>query len=219
MKSILDSRVLCLNSSWIPIGFCTLKKALEDMNSCKSPKKALKIEFWEESDGVFDFDQITEMTPLNFEEWINLPLRKHDPESCVRTTKLEIRSPQVIISPFYNKIPIKTFRPTKRHLYDRYGGKCFWTGDKLSYKEMTIDHVTSRDEWTKKKKKGSPNNWLNLAPSRGDINRLKSNLPPEEFESKYGYKPQYKLSEPGPVSASTLIKEALFKEWVPFLLK
>ena len=212
MKSIINDKVLCLNNVWQAIGFCSVKKALEDMNSCKSPKKALKVEFWESSDGVFDFEQVVEMTPLAFEEWVNLPLRKYDPDSCVRTCKLEIRAPRIVISPFYNKMPIKTFRPTKRNLYDRYGGKCIWTGETLSYKDSTIEHMQPRS-------KGGKNSWPNLGLAKARINRLKSDRTVEQFEKEEGFKQKYKLTEPPPIAASVLIKEAIYEEWRPFLIK
>ncbi len=210
MKNILDNSVLVLNSGWQAISFCTMQKALERMNSSKSPRKALKIEYWKNEDGTYDFDKITEMIPLAWEEWIDLPLREFE-EECIRTPKSEIRPIRTIICTKYSRMPIKTFRATKRNIYEASNGKDYWTGEDLPFKQATLDHLHPRS-------KGGGNTWTNLAITSSKVNRLKNDMSVKEFEEKHGYKPHYKLKEPKPVPATLLIKEALFHDWRPFLL-
>jgi 5-methylcytosine-specific restriction endonuclease McrA len=206
--------VLLLNAAWQPLGTVPLFKALADMNSIRSPKLALKIEYFKDEKGAYHLDQPTEIIPLRWDEWITLSPREFDEES-VRTPNMEIRVPTVVITKTYNKIPKKMFRPTKRNLYEKYKGVCYWTGEKLSFSEMTIEHVVSKDEWRQKSLDGSPNTWKNLAPAHPKVNHLKGNMSPEEFQKKHGYKPQYKLEEPKPIPASILIR-AIKPDWAIF---
>lgn len=209
--NILNRKVLVLNAAWLPTGTKTVKKVLEDMNSSRKPHKALKIEYALDQHGQPDFSKPVEVIPLAWAEWITLNPRPHD-EHVIRTPKLEIRVPTVaIVGSDYNKLPVKTFRPTKKNIYERYGGKDYWTGEQLSYKDCTLDHVHARS-------KGGYNSWDNLAPTSGKINRLKADMPAEEFTKKYGYKPQYRLHEPPPVTAQVLIAE-ICPDWSMFLVK
>lgn len=211
----INQPVLILNSSWLPIGTAPLHKVLADMNSFKSPKMSLKIEYFKDESGNYHLDKPTEIIPLKWEEWVSLSPRELDAES-VRTPNLEIRVPTVAITKSYNKMPKKTFKPTKKNLFNQYDGICYWTGKKLSYSEMTIEHIVSKDEWFKSKRDGSPNNWNNLAPADPKVNHLKANMCPKEFERKFGYTPQYKLKEPKPVPTTVLL-QALKPDWAIFV--
>ncbi len=209
MSNIVYSKVLCLNAAWLPIGTCTVKKALEDMNSIRSPKKALKIEYAKDENGQYDFSKPTEIIPLDWDNWVQLTPREFDADS-IRTPAMQLRVPTVIICTKYNKLPVKTFRPTKRNIYERYGGKDYWTGEDLSYKDCTLDHVKPRS-------KGGGNSWENLAPTSGRVNRMKADMNPEDFAAKTGHKPHFKLSEPKAVPASFIIKSFINPDCQIFL--
>jgi 5-methylcytosine-specific restriction endonuclease McrA len=198
--------VLVLNAAWQPINTISLKRALEDMNSKYSPKLALKIEYHKNDVGTYDFDKPTELLPLEWDKWIQLNPREFDEES-IHTINMEIRLPTVVITKTYNKIPKKTFRPTKKNLYERYGGKCVWTGDVVPYSKATIEHMTP-------KSRGGDNTWKNLAIASPEMNYKKSNKTTEEF----GVKPKYNLNEPKPIPASIMIK-AIMPDWAIFICK
>jgi 5-methylcytosine-specific restriction endonuclease McrA len=203
---ILNKHVLVLNKSWIPIGTCSVKKAFEDLNSSKQPKKGLKIEYLKDSKGNYDFSSPTEIIPLGWFEWVTLSPRDFD-EDCIRTVTLELRIPTVIIvGSNYNQLPIKTFRCTKKNLYDQYGGKCIWTGEVIPYKKATIEHMHP-------KSKGGKNSWHNLAIASPEMNRKKADMTPQEF----GVTPKYSLKEPKSVPANILIKSVLSPDWLHFL--
>lgn len=207
MSNILNKSVLVLNKAWLPIATCTVKKAFEDLNSSKQPKKALKIEFLKDSKGNYDFSAPTEILPLAWSEWITIAPREFD-EDTIHTTKLELRIPTVIIvGSNYNSLPKKTFRPTKRNLYNHYKGRCVWTGEVIPYKTATLEHMHP-------KSRGGDGSWKNLALATPELNRKKSDRTPEEF----GMIPKYKLSEPAPVTAAMLI-QAVNPDWGIFLMK
>ena len=211
MINILNHKVLMLNASWLPICTLPVKKVLEDMNSANCPKKAIKIEYLEDENGEPDYTSPSEIIPLGWDEWVTLPPREYD-EFSIHTVNLEIRVPTVaIVGSNYNKLPIKTFRPTKKNLYERYEGVDFWTGEKLTYNETTLDHLHP-------KSRGGKNSWDNLAITSSKINRLKNDMTIDEFVSKHGYTPKYKLKNPRPMTAHLLIK-ALNPDWSIFLDK
>jgi len=83
MSKALNIHVLVLNKSWKPIGHTTVKDALEDMNSSKYPKKALKIEYMKDDQGNFDFSAPTEVIPLSWKEWATLSPREFDEDSII----------------------------------------------------------------------------------------------------------------------------------------
>lgn len=206
MSNILNKAVLVLNKAWIPIGTCTVKKAFEDMNSSKHPKKALKIEYLSDSKGNYDFSNPTEVLPLGWAEWSTLAPREFD-EDSIRSVKCEFRIPTVlIVGSNYNQMPVKTFRPTKKNIFDHYKGICAYTGKQLTYKNMTLDHIQPRS-------RNGGNTWSNLVPCDGEVNRLKDDKTPEEAGLKLRYKP----SEPKPVPAHILIKSVISPDWNMFL--
>lgn len=206
MSNILNNKVLVLNKAWVAIGTTTVKSALEDMNSSKHPKKALKIEYISDEKGNYDFSNPTEILPLAWNEWVTLSPREFD-EDSIHTVNMEIRIPTVIIvGSNYNQLPIKTFRPTKRNIYEHYGGRCVWSGEVIPYKSSTIEHMHP-------KSRGGQNTWKNLALASPELNRKKSDMTPEEF----GIKPKYKLTEPKPVPAHVLIKSVINQDWNIFL--
>jgi len=206
MNKVLNKQVLVLNKAWVPIATVTVKKALEDMNSSRHPKKSLKIEYFKSDKGVYDYQNPIEILPLEWDEWITITPRDFD-EDSIHTVNLEIRVPSVIIvGSNYDRMPVKMFRPTKKNIYDHYNGVCAYTGRKLTYKETTLDHVIP-------KSKNGKNTWKNLVPCDGAINRMKDDRTPDEA----GLKLKYKLSEPKPVPAHVLIKSVISPDWNIFL--
>ena len=207
IMNVLNQRVLLLNANWMPIAFITVKKALEDMNSSKSPKLALKIEYDQDEHGNFDFSRPTEMLPLAFKEWITISPRKHD--VCgVNTPHLVLRVPTVVISKSYNKIPVRTFRPVKSVLFSMQKGVCGYTGEQMTYKEATLDHLHP-------KSRGGKNTFQNLVLCKQGPNLRKGNRTPEEA----GMKPLFRHKEPAPIPATVdLLRTAVGNpDWEPFL--
>lgn len=205
MSNVIYHKVLVLNRGWQPIGTCTVKKALEDMHSLKSPKLAFKIEYSKNENNEYDFNSPIEMIPLKWDLWEQLSPRDFDTD-VIRTPSMVIRTPTVIICPSYDKMPLKTFRATKKNIYEKYNGICAYTGKKLSYKEATLDHILP-------KSRGGKNDWNNMVISDGEINRKKSNKTPEEA----GLKLLYKTQQPKPVPASLIIRSIISPDWAYFL--
>ncbi len=211
MSNILDKPiVLALNANWLPIRTCSVRQAILAMNSSgvnnDSAAVGLDIQYKQNSDGSYDFSEPLAMIPTPWAEWIKLPVRSIDER--VRSALLDVRVPTVVISLGYKKMPNKTFRPSKKTIYERDKGICQYTGKSLSFKQGTLDHITPRS-------KGGKDTFENLVLACPDINHRKGNKSNEEAGLKLLKKPKAPL----PVPAIALITEARSFDWQWFLIK
>lgn len=60
-------------------------------------------------------------------------------------------------------------RDLRLAIYNAFGGKDFYTGQRMSYQEMTLDHILP-------KSKGGPNNLYNYVPTSQLVNGHKGNI-------------------------------------------
>ena len=205
--SALHKHCLTLNAGWFATGTCLVSKAIGDMFI--GTKKPVKIEYYKDGD-TYDFDKPTEIMPLDWDSWTQLAPREFD-EYSIRTSKMEIRVPTVVITPNYKQNKKRTFKLNNNTLYEHYKGVDYWTGEVISRKNSSKDHV-------KPSSKKGDTSWHNIALTSKKINYLKGDMDPEEFMKKYGYKPHYELKEPAPIDAQSLIK-ILERDWSLFILK
>lgn len=218
-KNILFRKVLVLNKNWTPIGFCSVKKALGDLVSAYNPKVPIRIEYYKDDNGNYHLDKPTMIMAVNNpSDWFDIPPREFD-DGAIRSVSCECRVPTVIITPNHDKMPKRTFRPTRYNLYHHYNKQCFYSGRILEYHEMNREHLISRDEWKKLGLPGSPDNWNNLVCCDKKINQMKGNMPLNEFLKKTGYKPQYKLSKPNDMVISINSSIHDHPDWKLFLPK
>lgn len=212
MQSILDKPiVLCLNAGWSPIRTGSVREAILAMNSTGAGDKdraavGLSIEYRENPDGTFDFSEPAAMIPVPWKDWIHLPIRPYD--EVIHTARLEIRAPTVVIAQHYAKMPNKTFRPSKKTIYERDKGLCQYTGVPVSYAKATLDHVHP-------KSKGGKDTFENLVLCAPDVNHAKGNKSNKEAGLTLRRKPVAPL----PVPAAALIREARHADWQWFLAK
>ena len=212
MSALLDKPItLCLNANWMPIRTTCIRDAILAMNSTGAGSLdraavGLDIQYRENEDGTFDFSEPLAMIPTKWQDWIKLPIRPFD--EVIRSARLEIRAPTVVIAVHFAKMPKKSFRASKRTIYDRDKGVCQYTGQKLSYKEATLDHVQPRS-------KGGKDTFENLVLSAPRVNHEKGNKSNKEAGLKLLRKPVAPL----PVPAMALITEARHADWQWFLAK
>jgi 5-methylcytosine-specific restriction endonuclease McrA len=191
----------------MPVGMATVAKAISDLCAGLTCK-ALDVEYELDSDGNSDFEHIKYMNPVDWEEWITLPVRSWD--LYLRSAKMKIRVPTVTIAKKFDKMPIKRFKgnPSKEAIYLRDGKKCQYTGKQLMYHEATLDHVVP-------KSRGGRDVWTNLVLSSKDINFKKGN----SLNSEVGLKLLKQPTVPLPMPIASLIRDAKRPEWTPFLIK
>ncbi len=210
--SVIDKPItLALNANWMPIGTRSVRDAIVAMNSVgegseKNAAVGLDIVYKQNEDGSYDFSQPLTMIPTPWEEWIKLPiLPYHD---VIHSAMMDVRVPTVVLAMGYHKMPNKTFRPSKKTIYERDKGICQYTGKKVSYNSGTLDHVTP-------KSKGGKDTFENLVLCAPEVNFKKGNKSNKEAGLKLLKQPKAPL--PMPVMA--LITEARHADWKWFLAK
>jgi len=197
--------VLKLNKNWLPVGYSVVSKALVDLCAGEACM-AVDIDYSRDEDGKPNFSHPTSMRPVDWDEWITLPIREWDLE--IHSPSITIRVPTVIIAKNYAKMPVHTFRgkPSKKAVWKRDKGIDQYTGRALAEIDATLDHVIPRS-------KGGQSTWNNLVLAHKRLNWKKGNKLNEEVGLKLIRRPK----APEPVPASELIKEAKHIDWVHFI--
>jgi 5-methylcytosine-specific restriction endonuclease McrA len=161
--SVLNSPTLVLNKSWHPIRVETIRRSLPKVFS-----------------GVAKlFDEET-YVPYTWDEWVNLFSFDSDDNDAeelgydfIRSSKIKVRKPEIIILTEFNKIPRNKVRLTRRNLLIRDRFTCQYTGKRLNSRNATMDHVLP-------KSRGGKTEWKNLVICSLDANVKKANRTPEE---------------------------------------
>lgn len=209
MSNIINKLIcLKLNKAWQPVGYSTVGKAIVDLAAGISAK-ALDLEYELDNNGEPIGDPIS-MNPVEWDEWLKLPVRPYDFSVHYANGQKVMRVPTVLIARNFNKMPVKRFKgkPSKDAIWIRDEGIDQYTGKPLRRDEATIDHVIPQS-------KGGPDSWENLVTTHKSINSEKGNLLNEEAGLKLIRKPK----APSPVPISLLIREVRHRDWRPFLVK
>ena len=166
MKTILNKLcVLELNANWFPITLKTPKKVFENFSS--GNLIGLDITYSDEDIEAENYDTPLDMSPLKWDDWIKLPVRDYD--FSIRTSKMEIRIPNIVICANFRDIPNQSPKLSKRNIMLRDNYTCQFTGQKYPKNELNIDHLTP-------KSKGGKNTWENLVTCHKKINTRKGDL-------------------------------------------
>lgn len=197
--------VLKLNKHWQVIGQGLVCDSVIDL-AAGINSYALDIDYVKDENGNPDFSQTTMVRPVSWDEWITLPIRSWD--FTIKTVKMNIRVPTVLISKNYEGMPMVRFgkSPSTEQVRIRDGNIDQYTGKVLSREDMSIDHVIP-------KSKGGDNTWENVVLTHKDINRRKGN----RLNSEIGLKTIRKPSAPSPIPRYKLIREARHQDWSLFI--
>lgn len=188
--STLNKPVLVLNKGWTPIHVVSVTAAISDI--MVGSKCALD----HESYIVYDSDG-----------WFELPVQEG--HSFIQLTRgKRIRVPEVVVCAEYNKIPKFTVKLNRRNVYLRDNFTCQYTGEKLTYDELNLDHVVPSS-------RGGRSTWDNLVACSIRINTLKGNKTPEEAGLKL-IKPPRKPKWT-PLYSSAINTKRSLDSWKKFL--
>jgi 5-methylcytosine-specific restriction endonuclease McrA len=111
------------------------------------------------------------IVPVKWDEWLKLPVRECD--NAVHTPRGAIRMPTVIIAVNYARVPLRRPGFGRRGIWERDGGVCQYTGQKLEPHEGNIDHVVPRS-------RGGKSTWDNCVLAHRDVNSRKGSRLPQE---------------------------------------
>lgn len=200
--SVLDAQiVLSLNANWQPIGWRTVKQAITSLTGGDAERPALALDVTLDKDG-----NLVNVNACEWDQWMKLPVREGD--LAVTTKNGAIRAPTVIICRNFSRMPVMTPRLTKKAIYERDGGVCQYTGERVGPKEGNIDHVIPRD-------RGGKDSWENLVWSKKDLNSRKGN----KLNHEAGLVLRSKPKAPKPLPVSVAIGKPKRPEHVPFTIK
>ena len=208
MSDILNKTVvLSLNKSWSPIGILTVAEAITAMAGGHGahPAYGMDVDFARNPDGSLNVGKLTNASPIPWEKWMDLPVRDHD--LAINTSRGQIRVPTVIIQQNYNKVPLKRPRLCRRAIWERDGGVCQYTGEKLRPADANVDHVVPRH-------RGGRDTWENLVTTSSATNTRKGSRLNHEAGLRLIRTPK----APPALPVSVTIRDARHPHWTPFLI-
>lgn len=107
----------------------------------------------------------------DFENWCDLPVGIDD--EVIRTPSRHIRIPRVIQLVYYDRVPRREVRFTRRNIFYRDRNRCQYCGKVHTQRDLNLDHVTPLS-------RGGRSEWTNVVTACVPCNSRKGNRFPEE---------------------------------------
>jgi 5-methylcytosine-specific restriction endonuclease McrA len=149
--SVLNTKVLVLNRSYLPIHITVVRRALSLLY--QGIARAVDDQY-----RTFDFAS-----------WVDLAAD----EDSIGLVNRAIRVPRVILLQGYDRIPRRYVRFSRFNIYSRDQNRCQYCGRQFPRAELNLDHVVPRS-------KGGTSIWENVVCSCHRCNRLKGGRTPVE---------------------------------------
>lgn len=196
--------VLKLNRNWKPVGVELVGKTICDLMT--GVIVAMDIVYQTNPDGTPNFDNYEYVNPVDWDNWVKLPVRPWD--LSIHSAHMHIRIPTVVITKNYAKVPEKKFKgkPTKEGLFIRDNGINAYTGEELEFAEATIDHVIPLH-------RGGKDTYENTVLTSKEINNKKGC----RLNSEVGLTLLVNPHMPKPIKVSHTIRKARHQDWRHFL--
>lgn len=153
MEACLNSPVLVLNRLWQPLHTCSVRRALKLV--CLGHAQVVQ------TDGEARYQT------HDLDSWIEHSAQVVADE-IVRTVRLAIRVPKIIVLGMYDRLPRKEVKFTRHNVFLRDNHTCQYCRKAFPEKELNLDHVLPRD-------KGGKTTWENIVTSCIKCNTRKAN--------------------------------------------
>ncbi|MCG8587767.1 MAG: HNH endonuclease [Proteobacteria bacterium] len=184
---MLNSNVLVLNRSYLPIHVTTVKRAVS--LTYLGVARVVNEQFQ-----TFDFDAWMEIVPTDEDETLGGVCRR-------------IKVPRVIVLTEYDRVPRRHVRFSRLNIFSRDDFTCQYCGESPGRSGLNLDHVIPRTQ-------GGRTTWENVVASCVGCNRKKGGRTPEQAGLRLRKKPRrprwtpfLSLNRPG----------RRYREWGPFL--
>lgn len=194
---------LTLNSAWQPVGQKTVKDAICAVMD--SNYKGVNIDYELDNNGNPLFENVTNMEPVSWDDWANLPIRDWD--LAISSPSITIRVPTVLIATQFKQMPRLERKMTAQTLWERDKGTCQYTGKKLTKTSGNLDHVIP-------KSRGGEDTWENLVLCDKEINTIKGSKLPKEAGLTLIKEPK----KPSPELLCQTIKTTKHADWRHFVI-
>ena len=149
--SVLNTKVLVLNRSYMPVHVTSVRRALAMLY--QDVARAVDAEY-----RLFDFASWSDLAAA--EEGIGLVGRA-------------IRVPRVILLQGYDRVPRRHVRFSRHNIYARDQNRCQYCGRQLPRAELNLDHVVPRSQ-------GGRTHWDNVVCCCLECNLRKGGRTPEQ---------------------------------------
>jgi 5-methylcytosine-specific restriction endonuclease McrA len=186
-QSLLNSKVLVLNRSYLPVHVTSVKRAFALLY--QGVAKAV-----DERYQTFDFDS-----------WQALSAEVHHERLGV--VGGFVRVPRVLLLTAFERMPRRHVRFSRFNIFARDGNRCQYCGRRFARSELNLDHVIPRS-------RGGLSTWENVVCSCHTCNRRKGGRTPEQAQMsliRAPFRPQWTPSTPGLFSLRS------YRQWMPFL--
>ena len=197
----LNSDTLVLNRSWAAVQVCSVRRAISLLY--QGHAKAVDAEFQ-----TYDFDDWAEVSQHMVEI---------DEDEFVSSSTLKIRIPRVIVLLFYDRLPKKQVRFSRKNIFERDNFTCQYCGKRppnkkravkwMEKNQLNLDHVVPRC-------KGGKTTWDNVVTSCYKCNSKKGSSTLAELGWKLLKVPEKPSWHPVLNIPLSLIPH---KEWVNFM--
>lgn len=158
MEGHLDQPVLVLNRFWQPVHTCSVRRALKLL--CLGHAQVVQTE-GEDRFRTHDLGS-----------WVEHSAREVV-DDLIRTVRLAMRIPKIIVLALYEKLPRMEVRFTRRNVFLRDKFTCQYCAKVFPENDLNLDHVLPRD-------KGGRTTWENIVTSCIRCNTRKANKLPHE---------------------------------------
>jgi hypothetical protein len=165
VTSVLNTKVLVLNRSYMPVHITSVRRALSLLY--QDLAHAVDVQY-----RTFDF-----------ESWADLAAE----EEAIGLIDRAIRVPRVILLLAYDRVPRRHVRFSRYNIYARDQNRCQYCGRQFARAELNLDHVVPRSQ-------GGTSTWENVVCSCLRCNRVKGGRTPTQAGMKLirqPYRPQW----------------------------
>lgn len=185
---MLNSSVLVLNRSFIPVHVTTVKRAFSLVFS-----------------GTADIVDAQYRT-FDFQAWLSAP--SHPEDEVIGSTSGPVRVPRVIVLTWFDRLPRRHVRYSRTNVFTRDDFTCQYCGERPPRSQLNLDHVVPRAQ-------GGRTTWENVVASCVTCNRRKGGRTPEQAKLRLRNTPVRPRWTPmlnvAPSNGSR------YREWQPFL--
>ena len=185
--SLLNSKVLVLNRSYLPVHVTSLRRAFSLLY--QGVARAVDEQY-----RTFDFDS-----------WRHLSADL--PHERLGVVGGFIRIPRVLLLIAYERVPKRHVRFSRFNIFARDGNVCQYCGRRFPRTELNLDHVIPRQS-------GGLSTWENVVCSCHECNRKKGGCTPEQAKLTLIRRPR--RPEWTPFSPD-LFNIKHYQQWRPFL--
>jgi len=193
---VLNGSVLVLNKHYAAIRVVSVRRALGML--FKEIAQIVSIE--DDQYQQYDFDSWREVSEFKAKY-------ERDRHEWIRCVRFELAAPRIIRLLFYDRLPRRQVKFTRRNIYARDRNRCQYCGKKFQTSELSLDHVVPRS-------RGGGTTWNNVVCCCVRCNVRKGGRLPSEAGMRLIAEPTKPRRSPAVTLRLTSEKYASWKQFL-----